>query len=277
MGDSSFNLDLLKERVFSPVDLFWVKKNGKKVLLVGRGDFLDHTRLEKYFSFSLVTEGSLDHLNEIKSLFENLKEVESDRERYVIAGDITKEFCAHLNEYSEEDLIILGEELFFDLPQDDISLFSKMKSDYMERASLCGMLSVLMALGFGYYGFNFLKDLYHSHFAVTKIHGLSTLEIDQLENYRTSDDLSLDKNIFEKTTTALSYRFESKAVKKIAYFMLERRDGRGPNKLNENELSDLEMIVSEVQRTVSFVKPFWKESKVDCSFSRVEFRMKDCG
>ena len=277
MGDSKLNLQSWENKVFSPADVYWIKVSGKKILLLEKGSYLDFDFLGRYEKFNLIIENEYEGIPSLKNDFEKLKNIEHEKDRVVIARRIVKEFFENFENYKEEDLIILGSEIFFDLPVDDVQILVKAKEDYLARSSLCGLLSVVIALNLGYRSFQFLKDLYHVHYAATKIGGASSDEIDELEKYRTREILRLRENPFKKTPIALSYQFKSFALKQIFKFNFEGKEGYGPFHLNNSELSELEMILTIAQRTVSFHKPFLKKNKIAYSFPKLQERMKNCG
>ena len=57
----------LENRLVSPGNIFWRKNSGKEVLLLKAGDFIDHTKMDKYLSsqsFSLKIELVASEANE---------------------------------------------------------------------------------------------------------------------------------------------------------------------------------------------------------------------
>lgn len=268
------------EARISPGVLCWVKASGRKLILAKTGDPINSEIVQKI----LLKNGTLDlqnhsHpllINEGAELMEELKNASFEYQKIESSRKITSYFHRWLWNSSNEgaiiDLILLGENSFYNIPQDIENQLISGSLEIYKRSLLVGPLNVVLACALGVTSFKILQDFYHCPFfndlSLLK-KGLMSSDIDALESSR-STKVNLKEIYTGHNTDQTSFGDHSeKSVQMMG--PLERQifnsdifehyigiheelgDGSGqPRGISQNELGDLEKMIILTKQLISF-------------------------
>jgi hypothetical protein len=260
-----FNFKQIKNFFFAPGDIFWKQKNGSSVLISKKGDAINFGLVEKLVNANheLFLENAFDfeanqelislyqnHANEIlvkNKLIYRVKFIEMIKSKFINE----KKDMAEVNALTFE-LFWNGEkELIAELESRDIGLLKRnvsIASDYV----LCAFL-------LGYYDHQFLSNLFSETvknlMALGKNERVMSLK-EKLEYLRMQDTWNDDDNDY-----VLSLVEDEEELLVTPAF--ERYDGSGVLKMNQNEMSDLEIIFVSLNSYYGFMSEVKESALVE--------------
>lgn len=253
-------LSQFKKSLLSPADIYWQKRSGNTVLISRKGEMLNTALLKKLEAADekINIENSIDL--EIPLHFEALFEKYNSellikdkmQWRMKILHQLKVEFLDKKRDQLQFDFLTWN--LFSNIPLEIAQGFINRDASLFKRNLSLTTTYVWIAFLLGYYDTSFLK----SHFSdsltmLMKIgESLNVLSLkERLEYFR----------LCEKFNEAESLEL-SELLDKDDYFKLscfERLDGSGLLGFNENELNDLEKVMSNLQRFFPYLDEFAAE------------------
>lgn len=156
-----------------PFNLFWVKKNGKRVLLKGTGEFASSEEMERWISkgLNLETESLLND-QWVKEGFEKFVAFEQLHQEGVPNPFGIQEWCKdwicfiHPFLWEKEasvsklDICFLMGVIFYDLTNEEEGLFLNYPIELQKKNYLMASFGMILAIVAGYSDKKFLKDYF---------------------------------------------------------------------------------------------------------------------
>jgi len=255
-----------------PFDLYWVKRNGKKVLLKNAGSFSKKNDIQKLIDKELNLECdfrlSESFLNGFISLF--VRYLEEQRSSYPHPAKIQEWRLSFLNwmapiiwedreSISDLDIAFAVGAVFYQVSDELENDFLSFPLEVQARNYTSAAFAVLFAMCLGYDDFNFLKDYYTTllfmdyPFLVdmwSENEYLFLLQERKLPGLGESLSSGVKKKVIKRYANLNSAGIEkicneidNKGLVNYLKWSFERVNGTGfPKGLNQREMSDLDMI-----------------------------------
>ncbi len=273
----------LENSIFSPGDIFWVKKSGARIKILGSGDVIDHEYLKKFdgrangLQANIIADISV--VGDAMKLFLSLSHARTENERIERRMELMRWFknifWIGSHRGSLLDLVKIGTEVFYKLDVDTSQRLTSASNFLFKRSALVAPMAVFICLGMGYLDFNFLRDLYHLcflfDFALDR-QGLSynLLKATELERRKSGDGIAclflgdnpgpeLEAFQFHPRKGMLeakelcSKHFTDPNLINLIMKHHERVNGKGfPFGINEDEMSDLDTIIIFLNHLISY-------------------------
>lgn len=247
----NFNLDEHTLNVLSTHHLFWVKRDGSRVLVCRTGDLVSAAKLERYPKLETETLVNLERVEEIASLFLQLKEIQRPKDKMILVAKIRASWAQWFlseEKVSPLELILVCEKLMGSLMKEHADEWSEASLALFHRSCLVATLSVMGVASLGYASWKYLESIWtisFSHNAKFKLTGMNYSSLEKLDKSRTQ---SIPSTIEVKPiqTDYQSLDFASSLV-------FEKADGSGqPRGTTLSELSDSERWFAHVQNNISW-------------------------
>jgi hypothetical protein len=260
-----FNFSQIKNFFFAPGDIFWKQKNGSSVLISKKGDAINFGLIEKLVkaNHELVLENAFDFEanQELIEIYKShaseilVKNKLSYRTKFI--EKLTSKFINEKRDMSEINALTL--ELFWN---DELGVIRELESrdiDLLKRNVSIASDYVLCAFLLGYYDHLFLSNLFTG--TVKNLMELGKNERvmglkEKLEYLRIQDTWNDDDTEYVKTLVE-----DEDELSVTASF--ERYDGSGILKLNQNEMSDLEIIFVSLNSYYGFMSEVKESALVE--------------
>lgn len=306
---TSIDLSLLKNRVFCPGDIYFIKKSGP-TLLFRAATLLDEPTITKIEKFKDKLEIDLIHNEDFifrgKHLFSTFKKKVDYYELINLRRDLIIWFSRVLWEGKEKvsfvDFMAVAEEEIMDFTLNDLETFQAIDVNHFSESFRGGILLFFTGLLLGVVDFHYLKDLFHLYFAlklglkdkfsfelsegIQKEKEKGGLGISYLNGLNTGKKLiqtlrgHLSSMVVDKFTN-LDFVFSNSHSWPLLSSHHERVDGTGfARGLKESELTDMEMALIFCYH---FTRGEFKYHKEDAStilkqyFNKEEKFHKDSG
>ncbi len=247
MKRKPINFFEISKNLLSPGDVYWIKRSGEEILISSKGDILNLNLISKLDQQSqkVVIENYIDEtdLLEIKELFDRFHVELLIKDKNVYREKIFKFFYKKIvdENKSDNELNIIFWKMFSELGFEFGSKLVEKDRDYFDRALTVGALSVLGIMLMGYYELNYLKKTYSDI-------------IRDLKNIMAEDAVISFKEKMEKLRDEQeSLKFSDDRDKKIKTMVFEKDLGLGIKKTMNYELSDFEIFISELNRSLKYV------------------------
>ena len=265
-----------------PFDLYWVKKNGKKVLIKNSGDLCSRKDLEKWTTKGLNLEHSsslnigwiekgIESLNNFFELqkvdFKQQKDIQSWRKDFI--NWLNPSLWDEQESVSRLDICFLMGTGFYTLTSEEESLFLSFPLEIQTKNFLSASFGTLLALVLGYTDKAFLEDFFKVMLFMD-VPFCKTMWSESEKNFvkqewnvpGLGDTLSADvKNRvlglykFEATKERNKF-FENirfKGILKYLTWSLERTNGEGPlYKVTKENLNDLDVLTIFINHSFSY-------------------------
>lgn len=265
-----------------PFDLFWVKRDGKKVLLKKSGDLCSRSELERWTKRDLQLEHSsalnqkwfeegVNHLNKFFELHHNFiinqKELQDWRKDFI--NWLSSSCWEDQEKVSRLDICFLFGTAFYDLNEKEEEFFLSFPVEIQNRNYLVASFGILLAMVIGYTGRKFLED-YFKVLLFLDLPFASTIWSESEKNYLIQEwsvpglgeTLSSDikKRVlslynFDHSEEASSLResLEHKGLYKYLRWSFERVNGSGPLlQLHKEDLGDLDILTIFINHCFSY-------------------------
>lgn len=297
-GVISFD-EVLKYR-FSPGNLFWLKKTGNPIRIVGAGDVIRPDHINKFrkgidgFRIDLIV--NIQNISQGKIYFSSLKNSVSEEQkilqRYKIIRWLKDIYWDGKRQGSVLDIVNISEQIFYRFDHETGDRLRNTSVELYKRSSVISSLAVAFALGIGYTDFNFLSDIYNLcylfdfsfddktfSFNLNRASQLEMREIGSgIEFLFLGDDPGPEMKSFvnhpeEGVTNALdgcSEFFYNPELLNLIFRHHERFDGNGfPNEINKNEMSDIDQLVVLLNHIVEYKDVVFRKNDGCCYFKNI--------
>ncbi|PIP90465.1 MAG: hypothetical protein COW01_10195 [Bdellovibrionales bacterium CG12_big_fil_rev_8_21_14_0_65_38_15] len=253
----NFDLSQYGQSQLSAHDIYWVKRDGSRVLVRRAGEYLDQENLKRYPKLDF--EIKIDHLKILpaKEILLKLKTGLRPKEKIKLANnvrDLWSEWFFSPTSLSPLEIMILGDEIMSDSYKELASEWSAPSTILFQRSCLIASLSLLGAISLGYTSWKFLEELwkinftYSAHFSEK---GMKLSDLNDLEKNRTGKD--------EQTYSFTLMKSQFVSIVQMTELIFEKSDGTGaPKNISYHELSDLERWFNYLHQSIS-----WNKTLVD--------------
>jgi hypothetical protein len=286
---------------WSPGELYWMKSNGSKVILLRPGDFIEHERFEKFRSGNMnITFNSIVDISYMENgirIFEELKtanDLKGDKEER--KSLIRKRFLYWSAPYfwnGKQDvtfleLISLYTRVFYELDPASHLTFANLPIPLQMRSLTLASLVSSTAMIVGHTDFKFLQDIFHLclffdlsladesyTYLFEEVLEKERLEVGSGEKFLNEKSKSNKGDVlrmhpaksYQQAKELIGKMIENKQLLKLIKIHHETLDGKGfPDGLNINELNDIEKIVIAVGKSlpqkVDILNKYSKESLI---------------
>lgn len=265
-----------------PFDLFWVKRDGKKVLLKNRGDLCSRRELEKWVGRGLNLEHSSSlNLNWIEKGMESLngffelqgkefieqKQVQSWRKDFV--NWLNPSVWGEQESVSRLDVCFLMGTAFYDLSDEEEDIFLSFPVEIQVKNFLTASFGALLAIIVGYTDKTFLND-YFKVLLFSDYPFCKTIWSESEKNYLKQEwnVPGLGKTLSSDVSKRIMglYKFEAgrgkqffsdsvtfKGLLKYLSWSFERANGEGPLwGVSKENLNDLDIMTIFLMHSFSY-------------------------
>lgn len=247
----NFDLSQYGESQLSAHDIYWVKRDGSRVLVRRAGEFLDHENLKRYPKLDF--EIKIDHTKILaaKEILLNFKETHRPKDKIKLANKmraIWSDLFFAPTSLTPLEVMILGDEIMAQAYQELAKTWSTPSTILFQRSCLIASLSILGAVSLGYTSWSFLEDLWKLNFTYSAYfsdEGMKLSDLDDLEKSR----IGTDENQFKFSPIESRYH----SISQMRELVFEKADGSGiPRGLACHELNDLERWFNYLHQTISW-------------------------
>ncbi len=255
----NFNLEQYGESQLSAHDIYWVKRDGSRVLVRRAGEFLDQENLKRYPKLDF--ELKIDHqkISTIKEYFLSLKNGLRPKDKLRLSQKIRdrwEEIFFSDDSMTPLEIIILGDEIMCQVYSEFAKDWSTPSTILFQRSCLIASLSMMGAVSLGYTSWSYLENIWLVNFSYSahyQNNNMKYSDLDLLEKNRSDEKIDVSEiNLLPSKYVSL------KAMMELVF---EKSDGSGqPKHLNLNELSDLERWFNHLQQTIKWNSSLLQES-----------------
>ncbi len=247
----NFDLSQYGSNQLSAHDIYWVKRDGSRVLVRRAGEFLDNENLKRYPKLDF--EIKIDHSKIIaaKEILLSLKNIQRPKDKIKLANKVRalwSEWFFSPSSLTPLEVMILGDEVMAQTYQELAKNWSAPSTSLFQRSCLIASLSILGAVSLGYTSWTFLEDLWKLNFTYSAYFSDEGMKFSDLEDLEKSRE-SLKANLFE--FKPIESRYVS--LQQMRELVFEKADGSGKAKgLSYQELNDLERWFNYLHQTISW-------------------------
>ena len=254
------NLVELEREILSPGDLYWKKENGAEVLISKKGEMLNNGLLKKLSlqNQKLFIENAIDNnfIVKFQILFKQYESCiqikDKNQWRSEIINSLKDCFILSQENISQFDLDYLCHSLFSSISNREVEIkFFANDYAYALRAYHIASSYVIIAFLLGYYDHFYLRKIY-----TTTIQNFIELSKNrEMISYKEKMDELKNKTTFsdEDLLYAKNEQFPTDQFKTI---LLEKFDGSGLFLIHAKEMTDLEIILLDLNSFFGFNSSF---------------------
>ncbi len=231
------------ENLLSPNDIFWIKRDGARVLICRAGDLIDSARLQRFENLEIVSRVDEEKLETVFSVLQELRHTIRPKDKMKIVSQVRKNWSQWFSgpeRLTPIELIILGQRLMQDSMRVHIQAWAKASMPLFHRSCVAGLLNLCGAVALGYASWPYLEDLWRlsfSHSASFGLHGMTGKTLSCLEYVRTQHQAA---KIFVEPLAA---SFPSVAV-------IFKRTHEAQQTLSACEMNDIERWFTHIQKSM---------------------------
>ena len=277
--------------IMSPGTVYWYRRQGRPVKLLMPGQIVDPAFLKKFpqhEKFIIQRVFDQEACNPVLQYFELLKSADNEKDRITsikyIINWLDCRYFRGTDSGQLLDLALVGIKAFYQLTPATTKDLIDLDIDMFQKSALIAACSIFYALCMGYTDYLLLQDLYHLlilrdfHFSKERISftqkQLLESTFQDMEKINSNCNVSMnDKKIIsehsERSAILVSERLRDifhypELISTIKVHHENLKGSGWPNKLNDDELNDLERIVIFVESIfpcgkLAFVKNDGKE------------------
>lgn len=241
--------------VLSHHDIFWVKRDGSRVLVCHTGDLLAQAKLTRFPKLDFKISVDEARLQKISRVFLELKSAQRPKQKMKIVEQVRTQWGEWFHSAEGHcvlELVLLSEILFPELMRAHAATWSKASMPLFHRSCFVATMAALGACALGYASWKYLENVWRISFAYSvqfAEHGMELSALDELERARVKNDITA------APLTSVDTEFPSlEAVARMTY---ERANGSGnPRGLHMAEMSDIERWYAHLQLNTPWASDF---------------------
>tara|TARA_R110000868_G_scaffold30668_1_gene113176 strand:- start:6369 stop:7259 length:891 start_codon:yes stop_codon:yes gene_type:complete len=241
--------------VLSAQNIFWVKRDGSRVLVCRAGDLLANARLERFPKLESEQIVSPKKLQEIANVFSSLEKAKRPREKMKTVKSIRENWTLWFNSHeslSVIEVILLSEHLMPQELKENSKEWSGASLQLFQRSCFISTLFTLGTCALGYHSWNFLRDAWAISFCLNSHYSKVGMKISDLKSL---DDGQIDQPFVERVIESVDLEFAG--LKQVAAKMFEKPSvGTSPYGLRVEELSDIERLFAHLESRVPYQSEF---------------------
>ena len=268
----NFDLSQYGQSQLSAHDIYWVKRDGSRLLVRRAGEFLDQENLKRYPKLDFEIKIDDEKISSLKEILSKLKESPRPKEKIKLANSVRNmwnEWFFSPASLSPLEIMIVGDEVMSEAYKELAKDWSNPSTLLFQRSCLIASLSLLGAVSLGYTSWDYLKDIWKLNFTYSAYfheNGMKFCDLDDLEKAR------VENSNTEFDFVALENKFIS--VAQMVSLIFEKSNGTGkPRKITYHELNDMERWFNYLHQTISWNKAlvnqdnqYWKTIWAEDSF-----------
>tara|TARA_R110002049_G_scaffold59208_1_gene160416 strand:- start:129 stop:1025 length:897 start_codon:yes stop_codon:yes gene_type:complete len=255
----NFHLEQYDECQLSAHDIYWVKRDGARVLVRRAGDFLDQENLKKYPKLDFELKVDHQKITKLKDILLSLKEGLRPKDKLRLSQKLRDQWD-HLFFTDESmtalEFLILGDELMCHKYSEFAKDWSSPSTMLFQRSVLIASLSMMGAVSLGYTSWSYLENMWLVNFSYSAFYHENSMrfsELDLMEERRVGKN-----NSIQKIDTLKSEFISLEAMMNLVF---EKPDAsETPKQIHLNELSDIERWFNYLQQTISWNSPLHLEN-----------------
>tara|TARA_R110000868_G_scaffold86182_11_gene241754 strand:+ start:133 stop:1023 length:891 start_codon:yes stop_codon:yes gene_type:complete len=244
------NIDEYQNVVLSSQNIFWVKRDGSRVLVCRAGDLIANARLERFPKLETEEVVSTEMMQEISSIFHALEVAVRPREKMKTVKAVRESWTLWFNSHdslSPLEVILLSEYLMPKDLQNNSTNWSAASLQLFHRSCFIATLFTLGTCALGYHSWKFLREAWILSFSLSSHYSVAGMKTSDLENLRSGDKSS---EFVEQLISSVELEFDG--LKNVVSRMFENAKGTGgPRGLVPAELTDIERLYAHLESTVS--------------------------
>ncbi|MBH47456.1 MAG: hypothetical protein CME71_04735 [Halobacteriovorax sp.] len=249
------NMNEYENIVLSAQNVFWVKRDGSRVLVCRAGDLLANARLERFPKLESEQIISVKKLQEVSNIFSSLESATRPREKMKIVKTIRENWTLWFNSHeslSALEIILLSEYLMPKQLKENSSEWSEASLHLFQRSCFISTLFTLGTCALGYHSWKFLRDAWAISFCLSSHYSKEGMKASDM---KALGDGEVDQNFVEKMIESVDLKFVG--LKQVAARMFERQSASAtPYGLKTEELSDIERLFAHLESKVSYLTDF---------------------
>ncbi|MBY0413232.1 MAG: hypothetical protein K2Q18_03660 [Bdellovibrionales bacterium] len=242
----------IENNLFSPGDIFWIRKEGKRSLITKKGDAFNYDLIKKLDEADHELFIEDEDYNFYKILFEffthynqSLLMKEKLYYRDEIIALFREEFIENKRTQFELNLVVWT--MFSTFSRDKTYELTTKDNEILKRHLNVTSSYVLCAFFLGYYDMKYLKELFQTTLLslIDLGEGVQSLSLKEKLEY-----LRIQMSFTDETKDIVAQFSESDSMKKTMF--LERYDGTGQRRMNYREMTDLQILLVALNQAYGF-------------------------
>lgn len=246
-----------EQLVLSHHNIFWVKRDGSRVLVCHAGDLLAQAKLTRFPKLDFENCVDEARLEKISSTFLDLKSVLRPKLKMQAVARVRSnwgEWFHSANSCSVLELVLISEILFPELMRAHAATWSQASMPLFHRSCFIATMSALGACALGYASWSYLENIWRVSFAHSVEFAHKGMELSTLGEFEATRVKS------EKSSCDLSHiETEYPSLEAVAKIVFERANGEGgPRGLHMAEMTDVERWFAHLQLHTPWTNEFLK-------------------